>query len=95
MPVRFRPGVHKSRVRNRARAKFGTLLFFVYPSLKQSEKESAAAERAMFELWFFLLTLCPAGLDSQKEKQSGERGLSAQVLYHGIKHPGQFICFQT
>ena len=39
--------------------------------------------------------------ESESEKQSGvrewsgERGLIAQVLYHGIKHSGQFICFET
>jgi hypothetical protein len=42
-----------------------------------------------------------AGAEKESEKHSGvrewsgERGLIAQVLYHGIKHSGQFICFET
>lgn len=58
-------------MKNIVRAKFGTLLFFVYPSLKQSEKESAAAERAKCELWFFFVypSLNQSEKQSEKEKE--------------------------
>jgi hypothetical protein len=56
----------------------------------ESEKQSGERERKKRAR---NIAECESGLESEKE--SGERGLIAQGLYHGIKHSGQFICFET
>ena len=50
---------------------FELWFFFVYPSLKQSEKQSAAAERAKFGTLLFFVY--PSLKQSEKESAAAER----------------------